>query len=123
METGKRSQKREVCLLLPERRRTVVLFRKGNLLTNDPHGFLRQNKAGEQESTLWRFGCRGVTTASTIRLLKDLGIHGQARLQTVIETSGCCSQPLRIRREEPNWAPRCQGLTPRSDQPVVGQAY
>ena len=61
-------------------------------LTNDPHGFLKQNnEAGEQQSTLWRFGCRGFAAASTIRLLKDLGIHGQAQVQIIIEPSGLWS--------------------------------
>lgn len=40
-------------------------------------------------------GCRGFVATSTTRLLKDLGIRGQALCQTIKETSGtadCCSQ-------------------------------
>ena len=52
-------------------------------------------------------GCRGFVASSTIRLLKELGIHGQALRQTVRAVSQAAergSQWIWIKRKDPCWA-------------------
>ena len=52
-------------------------------------------------------GCRGFVASSTIRLLKDLGIHGQALRQTtksVSEAADRSSQWIWLKRKDPCWA-------------------
>lgn len=52
-------------------------------------------------------GCRGFVGSSTIRLLKELGIHGQALRQTVRAVSQAAergSQWIWIKRKDPCWA-------------------
>lgn len=54
-------------------------------------------------------GCRGFVASSTIRLLKDLGIHGQALRQTIKSVSEAAersSQWIWIKRKDPCWAQR-----------------
>ena len=54
-------------------------------------------------------GCRGFVASSTIRLLKDLGIHGQALRQTIRAVSEAAergSQWIWIKRKDPCWALR-----------------
>lgn len=54
-------------------------------------------------------GCRGFIATSTLNLLKELGIHGQALRHTIREaadTAERCSQWLWMRRKDPGWAPR-----------------
>ena len=68
----------------------------------------------EAEQHDWRaivrpveFGCRGFIATSTIRLLKELEIHGQA-LQTMkepLQTAERCSWWRWIARKDPDWAP------------------
>lgn len=52
-------------------------------------------------------GCRGFVASSTIKLLKDLGIHGQALRQTVRSLSEAAersSQWIWMKRKDPCWA-------------------
>ena len=52
-------------------------------------------------------GCRGFVASSIIRLLKELGIHGQALRQTVRAVSQAAergSQWIWIKRKDPCWA-------------------
>ncbi len=52
-------------------------------------------------------GCRGFVASSTIRLLKDLGIHGQALRQTIRSVSEAAersSQWIWIKRKDHCWA-------------------
>ena len=54
-------------------------------------------------------GCRGFVASSTIKLLKDLGIHGQALRHTVRSLSEAAersSQWLWMKRKDPCWAHR-----------------
>ena len=54
-------------------------------------------------------GCRGFVAYSTIRLLKDLGIHGQALRQatrSVSEAAERSSQWIWLKRKDPCWAQR-----------------
>ncbi len=54
-------------------------------------------------------GCRGFVASSTIRLLKDLGIHGQALRQTIRSVSEAAersSQWIWIKRKDHCWAQR-----------------
>ncbi|KAL6471530.1 hypothetical protein MHYP_G00201800 [Metynnis hypsauchen] len=54
-------------------------------------------------------GCRGFVSSSTIRLLKDLGIYGQALQQTIRSVSEAAersSQWIWIKRKDPCWAQR-----------------
>lgn len=54
-------------------------------------------------------GCRGFVALSTIRLLKDLGIHGQALRQTIRSISEAAersSQWIWIKWKDPCWAQR-----------------
>ncbi len=69
----------------------------------------------EAEQRGWRasvrpveVGCRGFIATSTLNLLKELGIHGQALRRTIRETSDTaehCSRWLWLRRKDPRWAP------------------
>ena len=54
-------------------------------------------------------GCRGFVASSTIKLLKDLGVHGQALRQTVRSLSEAAersSQWIWMKRKDPCWARR-----------------
>lgn len=54
-------------------------------------------------------GCRGFVATSTVKLLKDLGIHGHTLRQTIrkaADTAEYCSRWLWLRRKDPRWAPR-----------------
>ena len=54
-------------------------------------------------------GCRGFVASSTIKLLKDLGIHGQALRHTVRSLSEAAersSQWIWMKRKDPCWAHR-----------------
>ncbi len=54
-------------------------------------------------------GCRGFVASSTIRLLKDLGIHGQALRQTIRSVSEAAersSQWILIKWKDHCWAQR-----------------
>ena len=54
-------------------------------------------------------GCRGFVASSTVRLLKELGIHGQALRQTIRTLSGAAergSQWIWMKRKDPCWAIR-----------------
>ncbi|KAL1282585.1 hypothetical protein QQF64_001388 [Cirrhinus molitorella] len=55
------------------------------------------------------FGCRGFVATSTVKLLKELGIHCQTLCQTnreVEDTAEHCSWWLWLRRKDTSWAPR-----------------
>lgn len=59
-------------------------------------------------------GCRGFVAASTIRLLKDLGIQGRALRQTIKSVSEAAersSQWIWAKRKDPCWAQRTSGPT------------
>lgn len=54
-------------------------------------------------------GFRGFVATSTVKLLKDLGIHVHLRCQTIREvadTAENCSRWLWLMRKTPCWAPR-----------------
>ena len=54
-------------------------------------------------------GCRGFVASSTIRLLRELGSHGQALRRTiraVSEAAERSSQWIWLKRKDPCWAPR-----------------
>ena len=55
-------------------------------------------------------GCRGFVASSTIKLLKDLGVHGQALRQTTLrllsEAAERSSQWIWMKRKDPCWAHR-----------------
>lgn len=83
---------------------------------NERKRFWYMEMAADAQQKGWKalvrpveIGCRGFVATSTVRLLKELGIHGQALHQTIKETSTTaerCSQWLWIRRKDPSWAPR-----------------
>lgn len=72
--------------------------------------------AAEAEQRGWRakicpveVGCRGFVATSTLRLMKDLGISGQALRQAIKETSRVAersSQWLWLKRKDPIWSPK-----------------
>lgn len=57
-------------------------------------------------------GCRGFVASSTIRLLKELGIHGQALRKTIRSLSEAAERSSRwiwLKRKDPCWAPSTSG--------------
>lgn len=57
-------------------------------------------------------GCRGFVASSTIRLLKELGIHGQALRKTIrslSEAAEISSRWIWLKRKDPCWAPSTSG--------------
>ena len=74
--------------------------------------------AAEAEQRGWRtqvlpveVGCRGFVATSTTKLLKSMGIRGQALRQAVkllAEAAERGSNWLWMKRKDPIWAARCQ---------------
>ena len=72
--------------------------------------------AAQAEQRGWRakicpveVGCRGFVATSTVRLMRDLGISGQALRQAIKETSRVAewsSQWLWLKRKDPSWSPK-----------------
>ena len=76
--------------------------------------------------------CRGIVVLSTIRLLKELGIHGQAlwnTIRSVSEEADKSSWWIWLKRKDPCWAPNASGWSLgtvdtgymlRADHPAAG---
>lgn len=72
--------------------------------------------AEDAQQRVWRarvypveIGCRGFVAASSIRVLKDLGIQGQPLRQTIKSVSEAAeksSQWIWVKRKDPCWAHR-----------------
>ena len=73
--------------------------------------------AAEAEQRGWRarvlpveVGCRGFVATSTTKLLKGMGVRGQAFPQAVKSLSEAAERSSRwlwIKRKDPNWAAKC----------------